>query len=93
MDDRSRGVPKVTPPIRGVARQETTLRASDDAADDTLISEAQAAALLSVAQRTLQGWRRNGAGPGFVRLTARSVRYRRADLVAWVSARLESGKQ
>jgi predicted DNA-binding transcriptional regulator AlpA len=80
----------MTPPNRGVARQEVTMRAPDDAADDTLMSEAQAAALLGVTQRTLQGWRRNGAGPGFVRLTARSVRYRRADLVGWVNARLQA---
>lgn len=64
------------------------MRAPDDATNDTLISEAQAAALLDVAQRTLQGWRRKGEGPPFIRLTRRSVRYRQGDVLGWVMARL-----
>jgi predicted DNA-binding transcriptional regulator AlpA len=59
------------------------------AARDELVSEAQAAVLLGVAPRTLQGWRRKGVSPGCVRLSYRSIRYRRRDLVAWINARFE----
>jgi predicted DNA-binding transcriptional regulator AlpA len=57
-------------------------------AGDRLVNEAETAALLGIAPRTLQEWRRKGAGPAFIRLTGRSVRYRQADVLAWVRARV-----
>ena len=81
------------PIVRGQVTREETAKSHANAvggpADDVLISEAQTAVLLGVAQRTLQGWRRNRTGPQFVRLTSRSIRYRRRDLVAWINARFE----
>jgi hypothetical protein len=58
------------------------------AAGDELVTESRAAEIFGVSLRTLQGWRRNGTGPEFIRLSCRSIRYRRADLVAWVNERL-----
>jgi hypothetical protein len=56
---------------------------------DILVSEATAAAILDVPPRTLQWWRLTHTGPPFVRLTARVIRYRRADLAQWVNARVQ----
>jgi hypothetical protein len=54
--------------------------ASPSASPDQLYDERQAARLLRVSRRTLQGWRLKGGGPLFVRLGPRCIRYRRADL-------------
>lgn len=51
-----------------------------------LLTTAQAAALLGLGPRTLEGLRLRGGGPRYVRLSARAVRYRREDLVAWIEA-------
>jgi hypothetical protein len=55
---------------------------------DTLLSEQLAAALLGVTLRALQAWRQRGGGPAFVRISARCIRYRRKDLIAWTEALL-----
>jgi hypothetical protein len=65
-----------------------TKTASDErvAADDywhSLIGEKIAAEFLDLSARTLQGLRQKGNGPHFIRLSARSTKYRRADLKAW----------
>lgn len=52
---------------------------------DALLTEAQAAQVLSLSIRTLQSWRVRGSGPLFVR-AGRAVRYRRADIQRWVEA-------
>jgi len=57
---------------------------------EALITEADAAEFLSFAPRTLANWRFRGGGPKFVRFRARTVRYRRKDLVAWLEDRLVS---
>jgi excisionase family DNA binding protein len=49
-----------------------------------LLNEAQAADYLNVSARTLQAWRVQGRGPLFTKLS-RAVRYRRADLDAYVA--------
>lgn len=49
---------------------------------DALMTEVQAADLLSLSVRTLQAWRTRHFGPPFVR-AGRAVRYRRRDLFAW----------
>jgi predicted DNA-binding transcriptional regulator AlpA len=51
-----------------------------------LLDENEAAASLSVAVQTLRNWRWKGEGPRFVKVGARLVRYRRADLAAFIEA-------
>jgi predicted DNA-binding transcriptional regulator AlpA len=53
-----------------------------------MLNQEQAAALLAVEPRTLEAWRLKGGGPQFVRLSRRCVRYRPADLEAWIAARV-----
>lgn len=53
-----------------------------------LIDERQAAAFLCYSVRALQNWRVRGGGPIFVKVSARSIRYRRRDLNEWVESRL-----
>lgn len=52
-----------------------------------LLTEIQAAEVLNLSIRTLQAWRVRGSGPRFVRLSGRAVRYRNADLAAYIEAR------
>ena len=85
--DQALATPK-TPAASGAAEFDASL-----VRGDRLVSEADAAALLGIAQRTLQGWRRRGGGPQFLRLSRRSIRYRRDDLAAWIIARLEGGNR
>jgi len=55
---------------------------------DQLLRECEAAQILGFTSRALQNWRLRGGGPAFVKVAGRSVRYRRADLLAWVRARI-----
>jgi len=48
-----------------------------------LLNERQAAAFLNLSHRTLQSWRHRGGGPLFTKIGA-AVRYRPADLEAWL---------
>ena len=48
-----------------------------------LLTDTQAAALLSVEPRTLRLWRHTRGLP-HIRLTSKVIRYRRADLDAWL---------
>jgi predicted DNA-binding transcriptional regulator AlpA len=57
---------------------------------DGLIPERVAAEFLGYSPRALQNWRLRGGGPRFVRVSARSVRYRRRDLIEWVETRIRS---
>jgi excisionase family DNA binding protein len=52
-----------------------------------LLTQAEAAELLCLGERTLERLRLVGGGPKFVRL-GRSIRYRLADVEAWVAARV-----
>jgi len=64
--------------------------ASDDPDHlDCLINEVQAAKFLGYTVRALQNWRVRGGGPPFVKVSARSIRYRRRDLIAWAEERLQ----
>ena len=54
-----------------------------------LITEQQAATLLHVSVKALQGWRYRGAGPRFVKV-GRCVRYRLEDLQTFVLAALRT---
>jgi excisionase family DNA binding protein len=48
----------------------------------------QAARYLGVSDATLRLWRSGGKGPKYFRAGEKLVRYRRADLDAWIEARL-----
>lgn len=57
---------------------------------DRLMDEREVAAFLGYTVRALQNWRLRGGGPVFVRVSARSVRYRRRDVLEWAKARLRT---
>ncbi|PIE10860.1 MAG: DNA-binding protein [Rhodobacterales bacterium] len=65
--------------------QAHTLRSQDDL--DRLVDEKEAANMVCYSVRALQNWRHRGGGPAFVKVSARSVRYRRRDILAWIDAR------
>jgi excisionase family DNA binding protein len=51
---------------------------------DDLLTERQAAELLTVSSRTLQSWRSDGLGPSFIRV-GRSVRYPHKGLLEYLA--------
>ena len=51
-----------------------------------LLTEAQAADLICYSQRTLQNWRQRGNGPKYVKVSAKSIRYQRRDVLDWIEA-------
>lgn len=53
---------------------------------DALLTEGQAAHLLSLKPRTLQMWRMRGTGPQYIKVGS-TVRYRTSTLSAWLDAR------
>jgi hypothetical protein len=55
---------------------------------DRLVNERYAAEFLGYTIRCLQNWRLRGGGPVFVKVSARSVRYRRRDLLDWTELNL-----
>lgn len=58
--------------------------------NDRLINEYDAATFLGYTVRALQNWRVRGGGPRFVKVSSRSVRYRRRDLIAWADGLLQA---
>jgi hypothetical protein len=59
---------------------------TDNSEPIQLVNQVQAAEILAVNPRTLEGWRFKGGGPRFVRV-GRRVRYRMRDLRAWIEER------
>lgn len=55
--------------------------------EDTLLTTNEAADYLRVSPRTMEDWRRTGAGPVYVSLARNCVRYRFGDLVQWITRR------
>ena len=55
---------------------------------DRMLRENEAAAFLGYSVRALQNWRLRGGGPRYVKVSKRSVRYRRRELLAWANCRL-----
>lgn len=51
---------------------------------DQLLTEKQAAELICYTQRALQNWRQRGGGPKYVKVSARSIRYQRRDVLEWI---------
>jgi len=56
-----------------------------------LIDTAQAAEILNVSPATLRSWRLRGYGPAYYKLGLRLVRYKRAEIVAWLETNLADG--
>lgn len=56
---------------------------------DPLLNQSQVAEMLGVKPRTLEDWRVRGgaAGPKFIRVSPRCVRYRQGDVMEWIEAR------
>jgi excisionase family DNA binding protein len=52
-----------------------------------LLTQREAALAMRLSERTLERLRLQGGGPMFVK-AGRSVRYREADLEAWIAARV-----
>ncbi len=48
-----------------------------------VLKQSEAAAILGVSPRTLEAWRHRGGGPLFIKISARCIRYRLADLLEW----------
>ena len=57
---------------------------------DGLIDEVKAVRFLGYTVRALQNWRHRGGGPKFVKVSGRSIRYRRRDLIEWAESLLVS---
>ncbi len=55
---------------------------------DALLRPRDAAAFLGFTTRALEDWRGRGCGPRYVHVSARAVRYRRGDLIAWAASLL-----
>lgn len=55
---------------------------------DRMIDEHKAADFLGYTIRALQNWRVRGGGPKFVKVSGRSIRYRRRDLIEWAEGLL-----
>lgn len=53
---------------------------------EALIPEKLAAAFLGLSIKTLQKRRVTGDGPIYLKISARCVRYRRCDLIAWANS-------
>jgi len=62
-------------------------RVAEGGDQDELLSTKQTATLLGVSQQWLEIGRTRGYGVPFVRLSARRVRYRRSDVIAWLNQR------
>tara|TARA_R100000808_G_scaffold17177_2_gene38155 strand:- start:177 stop:389 length:213 start_codon:yes stop_codon:yes gene_type:complete len=55
-----------------------------------MMASRDAASYLGVTHNTLKTWRRTGEGPVFYRYSSRCIRYRRADLDAWIESQSAS---
>ncbi len=54
------------------------------------VSEAEAAQILGLRPRTLQDWRFRGKGPKYLSYSGRAVRYRIADLAAFMESHVRT---
>lgn len=57
---------------------------------DRLLNERKAADFLGYSARALQNWRMRGGGPRFIKISARSVRYRKRELIEWCEAHVRA---
>ena len=61
--------------------------------DLRVLTVAGASELLTVSIPVMERWRREGKGPRFLRLSARRVGYRLADLRIWMEQQAEGGQK
>ena len=61
--------------------------------DLRVLTAAEASELLTVSMPVLERWRRDRTGPRFLRLSARRVGYRLADILAWMDQQVEGGQK
>jgi predicted DNA-binding transcriptional regulator AlpA len=54
---------------------------------DDLLKPAEVAQMLHTTERSLYLWRQAERGPAYVRLNARTIRYRRGDVAEWLANR------
>ncbi len=57
---------------------------------DQLLNETEVARMIGFTIRALQNWRVRGGGPQFVKISRRSVRYRRQDVLEWIKTHLRA---
>ncbi|MBP3984787.1 helix-turn-helix domain-containing protein [Pseudoxanthomonas helianthi] len=60
---------------------------TDSQQADRPLTTKQAAEALNVTPHTLENWRHAGRGPRFIRYSRTCIRYRPADLDAWLAQR------
>jgi len=53
---------------------------------NTLMNEAQVGELLGIKARTVRAWRSRNGLP-FIKISAKTIRFRRADIDAWLARR------
>jgi predicted DNA-binding transcriptional regulator AlpA len=70
---------------------DASLRPTIAAHDSPLIDEKRLCADLGISSVTATKWRAKAAGPPFIKV-GRLVRYRRADVEAWLASRTVGGK-
>jgi len=58
--------------------------------DDRMMPPEEVAELLGVSEAALRKWRAEGAGPPYVRLGYRTVRYRHRDVMRFLRVRTEA---
>jgi hypothetical protein len=73
-----------SPPARAATKPPAML---DTRSGEALLTTSEAAAMLSMSPRTLEGLRRKGGGPDFIALSRNLVRYQPAALKAWIASR------
>jgi len=56
--------------------------------NESTLSPVKAARYLGISEAALRLWRAEGKGPRYFKAGVKLVRYRKADLDAWVEARL-----
>ena len=59
-----------------------------DGSNSDYLSETQTAKYLNISKKSLQRWRFNRQGPPYVKLNAKTIRYRREDLDQWMKERI-----
>ena len=68
----------------------TTQNPLSNTGDDSLLTQKQVSKILGVQTRTLESWRIRGGGPKFVRISARCIRYKIAEIREWIDKRTKS---
>jgi predicted DNA-binding transcriptional regulator AlpA len=60
-----------------------------ESSDLDLLKPREVAKALRTTENGLRRWRATGKGPRFIKLAGKAVRYRRADVVAWLQGQTQ----